>query len=65
MFFRRRQKDDDDSQFGQLDELFGGESNPVADGIRRALQRDDLTPEDRAEFEAALQRITQGTSDPS
>jgi hypothetical protein len=66
MFFRRKKRDDEDeSQFSKLDELVASESNPVADGIRRALQRDDLTPEDRAEFEAALQRITQGTVDPS
>jgi hypothetical protein len=59
MFFRRRQKDDDDSQFGKLDELVGtATENPVADSIRRALQRDDLTPEDRSEFEAALKRLT-------
>jgi len=59
MFFRKRSKDvDDDAQFNKLDELVGGESNPVADGIRRALQRDDLTDEDRAEFEAALKRLT-------
>ena len=59
MFFRRRRKEEeDDSQFGKLDELVGGEANPVADGIRRALQRDDLTDEDRAEFEAALKRLT-------
>lgn len=58
MFFRRRQKEDeDDSQFGKLDELVGASANPVADGIRRALQRDDLTDEDRREFEAALQRL--------
>lgn len=61
MFFRRRQKvEDDDSQFGKLDELIGGDNNPVLDGIRRALQRDDLTDEDRAEFEAALKRLSQG-----
>lgn len=65
MFFRRRPKDDDDSQFGKLDELVGGGESPVADGIRRALQRDDLTDEDRAEFEAALKRITQGGPGPS
>jgi len=59
MFFRRRQKvEDDESQFGKLDELVG-DSNPVLDGIRRALQRDDLTDEDRAEFEAALKRLQQ------
>jgi hypothetical protein len=65
MFFRKRQKDDGDAQFGQLDELVGasgdadGSPNPVEDGIRRALQRDDLTDEDRAEFEAALKRLQQ------
>lgn len=61
MFFRKRQKDDPDAQFGKLDELVGtgDEQNPVEDGIRRALQRDDLTDEDRAEFEAALKRLQQ------
>lgn len=71
MFFRKGQKDDGDGQFGKLDELVGtgtpddadGSKNPVEDGIRRALQRDDLTDEDRAEFEAALKRLSQG--DPS
>ena len=64
MFFRKRQKDDGDAQFGELDELVGtgdpddkGSQNPVEDGIRRALERDDLTDEDRAEFEAALKRL--------
>jgi hypothetical protein len=57
MFFRKRQKVDDEAQFGKLDELVGGDNNPVLDGIRRALQRDDLTDEDRAEFEAALKRL--------
>lgn len=66
MFFRRRQKEDDDSQFGKLDELVSSESNPVADGIRRALQRDDLTDEDRRDFEAALERLNQPeAADPS
>lgn len=68
MFFRKRQKEDGDAQFGKLDELVGtgdsgdkeGSPNPVEDGIRRALQRDDLTDEDRAEFEAALKRLSQG-----
>jgi hypothetical protein len=66
MFFRRRQKEDDDAQFGKLDELVGGgESNPVADGIRRALQREDLSPEDRADFEAALNRLNEsGATEP-
>jgi hypothetical protein len=61
MFFRKREKDDVDAQFGQLDELVGSSDseNPVADGIRRALERDDLTDEDRAEFEAALKRLQQ------
>lgn len=63
MFFRKRQKDDQDVQFTELDELVGGadSQNPVADGIRRALQRDDLTDEDRAEFEAALKRLQEQT----
>lgn len=68
MFFRKRPKSrdaDDDAQLNKLDELVGGESNPVADGIRRALQRDDLTDEDRAEFEAALKRLTSGEANPS
>lgn len=66
MFFRRRQKEDEDeSQFGKLDELVSAESNPVADGIRRALQRDDLSDEDRRDFEAALARLTQGEASPS
>lgn len=66
MFFRKRQKDDEnDSQFGALDELVGSETNPVLDGIRRALQRDDLTDEDRTEFEAALKRLSQGDANPS
>lgn len=67
MFFRKRQKDDGDAQFSKLDELVGtgdtgdpdGSQNTVEDGIRRALQRDDLTDEDRAEFEAALKRLQQ------
>jgi hypothetical protein len=59
MFFRKKPADDDDAQFGKLDELVGTTSdNPVADGIRRALQRPDLTPEDRREFEEALKRLT-------
>ena len=59
MFFRKRQKDEEDAQFGKLDELVGGpdSENPVADGIRRALERDDLTEEDRKEFQAALKRL--------
>ena len=66
MFFRRRPKEgDDEAQFNKLDELVGGDSNPVADGIRRALMRDDLTDEDRAEFEAALKRIASGEANPS
>lgn len=28
-------------------------------GIRRALERTDLTPEDRAQFEQALERLEQ------
>jgi len=65
MFFRKRPKDvDDDAQFNKLDELVGSESNPVADGIRRALQRDDLTDEDRAEFQAALKRLAEGDAKP-
>lgn len=64
MFFRKRQEGDGDAQFGKLDELVGtgdadGSPDPVEDGIRRALQRDDLTDEDRAEFEAALKRLQQ------
>lgn len=64
MFFRKRQRDDQDAQFGKLDEVVGGSisQNPVADGIRRALERDDLTDEDRAEFEAALKRLQQQTA---
>lgn len=67
MFFRKRSKDEDDeAQFNKLNELVGsGDRNPVADGIRRALQRDDLTDEDRVEFEAALKRLTSGDANPS
>ena len=59
MFFRKKQKEDDDSQFGKLDELVGAAppQDPVAEGIRRALERDDLSAEDRADFEAALKRL--------
>ena len=57
MFFRSRKESDDDHQFKKLDEIVGGELNPVAEGIRRALERTDLTPEDRREFEEALERI--------
>jgi len=32
-------------------------SRGVAEGIRRALARDDLTPEDRQQFEDALERL--------
>jgi hypothetical protein len=66
MFFRKRPKDEDDeAQFNKLNELVGsGDQNPVAEGIRRALQRDDLTDEDRAEFEAALKRLTSGDANP-
>ena len=65
MFFRRRRKEEEDeSQFGRLDELVSTESSPVADGIRRALQRDDLSAEDRADFEAALKRLSQGEVSP-
>ena len=57
MFFRKKRndEDDDDAQFGKLDEIVG--DGPLADGIKRALQRDDLTPEDRREFEEALKRL--------
>ncbi len=60
MFFRKRQGDED-AQLGELDELLSGtgSQNPVVDGIRRALARDDLTAEDRADFEAALKRLQQ------
>ena len=66
MFFKKKQKEDDDAQFSQLDELVKspsaeeGGDDPVAEGIRRALQRDDLTDEDRREFEAALKRLQEG-----
>jgi hypothetical protein len=47
----------------QLDQLRQGEGSLVdeatEDGIRRALQRTDLTPEDRQQFEQALQRLKQ------
>jgi hypothetical protein len=61
MFFRKRQKDDGDAQFGKLDELVGSSDpqNPVEEGIRRALERDDLSDADRADFEAALKRLEQ------
>jgi hypothetical protein len=68
MFFKKKTNDDeDDAQFGELDQLVGqgkGEEDTVAEGIRRALQRDDLTPEDRAEFEAALKRLNEGATTP-
>ena len=61
MFFRkkRNEDDEDDSQFGELDVLVvGRRQSPIADGIRdRALERDDITPEDRRELQAALKRI--------
>lgn len=57
MFFRRKRAEgDDDAQLGKLDEIVG-DQNPLTEGIRRALERDDLTPEDRRELEAALKRI--------
>ena len=53
MFFKKRSAgDNDDDQFS---ELFADQG--VADGIKRALQRPDLTPEDRKELEDALQRL--------
>lgn len=60
MFFRKRQSDED-ARLGELDEILGGTGshNAVVDGIRRALERDDLTDQDRADFEAALQRLQQ------
>jgi len=50
--FKRPKDDDDDSMV----ELFADQG--VADGIKRALQRTDLTPEDRRELEDALKRLT-------
>jgi hypothetical protein len=59
MFFRKKTGNGgEDDSLGKLDEIVGGDQNPVADGIRRALQRDDLTPEDRREFEEALKRLS-------
>ena len=31
--------------------------NEVRDGIEKELQRNDLSPEDRAQFEKALERL--------
>jgi hypothetical protein len=53
MFFRKKPKDDDDNE---LAGMFVDEG--VASGIKRALQRTDLTPEDRKDLEDALKRLS-------
>ena len=61
-FFEKREREQAAEEAQYENPLFV--DHEVAEGIRAALQRTDLTAQDRAEFEAALEKLEGGEPQP-